>query len=149
MAEIAPLRIVYVFEDGAESDMALGTITREGILDVTKVAQGQEASVETLVSELNGSSRMFLRDARTSPQTGRAAMVKTPVDRGMPGFLDALVENAKRFYGAELRFDPAVFEGGELLMQDPVDDDVEKPIDDTPPEADMTPDENAKPGIDI
>ena len=149
MAEQAPLRIVYVFEDGAESDMALGTITREGMLEITKVAQGQEASVDMLVSELNGSSRMFMRDATTSPETGRAAMVKTPVDRGMPGFLEALVENAKRFYGVELRFDPAVFDGGDLLMQDLGDDDIEDPIDDTPPVADMTPDENAKPGIDV
>lgn len=149
MAEIAPLRIVYIFEDGAESDIALGTIAQDGMLEITKVAEGQEAAVETLVSEMNASQRMFLRDARTNPETGRAALTKTPVDRGAPEFLDALRDNAKRFYSVELRFDPAVFAGGEVLMMDPEDAEEDEQIDDTPPEPDMTPIEGAKPGIEV
>ena len=149
MAEIAPLRIVYIFDGGSEKEIAQGTITQSGMLETTKVIPSQQAAVETLVSELNASTRVFTRDVRTSPETGRAAMVKTPLERGMPGFLEALRETAKRFYKVDLRFDPAVFEGGELLMQDPDDDDVTDQIDDTPPGPDMTPVENAKPGIEI
>jgi hypothetical protein len=149
MAEIAPLRIVYIFEDGAESDIALGTIAQDGMLEITKVADGQAAAVGTLVSELNAAERMFLRDARTSPETGRAALTKTPVDRGAPEFMEALRETARRYYSVDLRFDPAVFAGGELLMQDGDDEPGDDQIDDTPPEPDMTPVEGAKPGIEV
>ncbi len=149
MAEIAPLRIVYVFDGGSEKEIARGTITQDGMLETAKVVPSQTAAVATLVSELNGAARMFTRDVRTSPETGRAAMVKTPVDRGAPGFLEALRDTAKRFYKVDLRFDPAIFDGGELLMPGADDADVADQIDDTPPGPDMAPVENAKPGIEI
>ncbi len=147
MAELAPLRIVYLLDTGAEKEIAQGTITQDGMLETSKVLPSQVAAVETLVSELNASERVFTRDARTSPETGRAAMVKTPVERGMPGFLDALNETAKRFYKVELRFDPAVFAGGEQLMLDPSDDDDDDLEDDTPNGPDMTPEEDALTGF--
>ena len=149
MAEHAPLRIVYVFEDGEESDMALGTIDLLGHIEITRVAPGQEETVERMVADLNGSERVFLRDAHTNPETGRAAMVKKGIARGGPGFFDALRQTAQRFYKADLRFDPSVFGGGAVLMPDQdIQGDADQQ-DDTPPEPDMTPLPNAKPGMDV
>ncbi len=149
MADQAPLRIVYVFGDGDESDMALGTITRDGMIDITRVAPGQETAVETMVAELNGAERMFLRDAHTNAETGRAAMTKQAILRGGPGFLDALCQTVQRFYKADLRFDRTVFEGGEQLIPDQDIGQEDAAEDDTPPQPDMTPLPDAKPGIDI
>lgn len=148
MAQTVPLRIVYVFEDGAESDMALGTISREGVLETTKIADGQEKAVETLVSELNASDRVFLREMVTSPRTGMGSMAKIPVERGTPGFLAALQETAKRFYKLELRFDPKAFDGG-TTIQTGGGESAEDVLDEKISEPDMTPRENAKPGIDV
>lgn len=147
MAELAPLKMVYVFEDGAESDIALGTISRDGVLTATRIADGQEDSVATMVAELNGADKAFLRETDTSPETGRALLVKTPVERGAPGFLDALCETAKRFYKIELRFDPAIFDGGEVLIVD--DADAPEPLGDDPPEPDMPDRDAPNPGLDI
>lgn len=149
MAEYAPLRIVYVFDDGDESDMALGTIDRQGTIEISRVAPGQDAAVETMVGELNGTGQMFFRDAHTNAETGRAAMVKKAVQRGEPDFFDALRQTAQRFYKADLRFDPAVFDGGEVLIPDQDIGAGEPDEDDTPPQPDMTPLPDAKPGIDI
>ncbi len=147
MAELAPLKMVYVFEDGAESDIALGTISRDGMLTATRIADGQEDSVATLIAELNGADKVFLRETDTSPETGRALLVKTPVERGARGFLDALCETAKRFYKVELRFDPAIFDGGEVLIVD--DADAPEPLDDDPPEPDMPDRDAPNPGLGV
>lgn len=150
MADIAPLRIVYPLDSGVDKEIAQGTISDDGMLETTKVLPSQVAAVETMVSELNASERMFLRDARTSPETGKAAMVKTPVERGTPEFLDALADTAKRFYKVELRFDPAVFAGGSVLIADVDDDDDDQDIeDDTPTAPDMSPVEDAPAGIEV
>lgn len=149
MAEHAPLRIVYVFEDGEESDMALGTIDALGHITINRTAPGQEETVERIVADFNGSERMYSRDAHTNPETGRAAMVKKAIPRGGPGFFEALREAARRFYKADLKFDPSLFDGGEVLIPDQDIAAAENDEDDTPPSPDMTPLPNAKPGMDV
>lgn len=107
----AELRIVHIFDDGGESDLAVGTIDSAGVIAVDRIAPGQEARVGTIVEELNGSDRLFDKQGSDDPDAPRHALVKRAVARGMPGFLDLLVTTARRFYGADLRFDRAVLEG--------------------------------------
>jgi hypothetical protein len=108
----AALRLVYHFDDGETSDLALGTIDSAGVLAVSKVAEGAEERVATLVEELNASPQVFVRSGSRTPGAARGTLKKTAVLRGMPGFIDALVETARRFYGVELRFDPVGLAGG-------------------------------------
>lgn len=149
MPPTAPLRIVYLFDDGDESDMALGAIDGQGVISVTQAAPGQAEAVQRMVVELNRSPQVFLRDARTSPKTGRVTQTKQAVRRGAPGFLEALRQTARRFYKADLRFDPALLTGGAPLAPDPTPDDTPPPADDTPPEPDSTPLPDAKPGLEL
>ncbi len=108
----AELRIVHIFDDGGESDLAVGTIDHAGTIAVDRIAPGQEARVGTIVEELNGSERLFDKRGSDDPDAPRHALVKRAVERGMPGFLDLLVTTARRFYGVDLRFDAAVLAGG-------------------------------------
>ncbi len=112
MTPTAALRLVFHFDDGDTSDLALGTIDANGIIAVGKVADGQEDRVAMLVEELNASETVFVRSGSDNPDAVPGTMKKTAVLRGMPGFIDALVETARRFYGVELRFDRAELGGG-------------------------------------
>lgn len=100
-ASIIALRIVYVFDDGDSSDLAVGTIDRNGVIAVTKVQEGEEERVNQMVEELNESEKVFMKRG-SDMNTG---LQKIPVYRGEPGFIETLCETARRFYGAELQFD--------------------------------------------
>lgn len=162
MAETAPLRIVYRFEDGAESDLALGQIDRMGQITVSKVAPGEEARLDRMLAELNGAEHLFLRDGvRVPAGETRARKVKRSVLRGDPEFLAALIETAARFFRVELRFDPALLEGsGGYAPEADLGADFEEPEvedaepiaaletrrggswrDDLPPDSDLTGDD--------
>jgi hypothetical protein len=136
----AELRIVHIFDDGGESDLAVGTIDHAGTIAVDRIAPGQEARVGTIIEELNGSERLFDKQGSDNPGSPRHALVKRAVERGMPGFLDLLVTTARRFYGVDLRFDRAVLGGalpsaGARAAPAP-DDPDESVVVDTLPEAD-------------
>jgi len=106
-----PLRIVYIFEDGDESDIALGTIDRVGHIEIGKIADGQDENVASIVAELNESDRVFVKDLSHEPGAAPHTLVKRAVLRGSPDFLDALDETARRFYSVELRYDRAALAG--------------------------------------
>ncbi len=131
MADTAPLRIVYVFDDGDESDLALGTISQDGLIETTTIAEGQEAAVATLVEDLNGTERVFDRSMETMEDADRPVMVKTPVTRGEPAFLETLRDTAMRFHKVDLRFDPEVFDSAFALVDDnepePDTEEIEAP----------------------
>lgn len=108
MADSTPVRLVYHFDDGDTSDLALGTIDRNGLITVETVAEGQEEMVGTLVAELNETSRIYVRGMTDGPEGETGRMTKTAIERGTPQFLEAFSENCLRFYSVEVRFDPAV-----------------------------------------
>ena len=136
MAHTAPLRIVYKFEDGDETDMAVGSITRDGVITILKTAPGEEARVDTMVTELNDTDRVFVRDKPANPGgSDRSKMIKRAIIRGDDDFLQALQETALRFYGTELRFDAGILQGPAGL--DPAPDDTLKVADEDEEEADL------------
>lgn len=108
MAQTAALRIVYLFEDGQTSDLALGTIDRSGVIETSVVADGEEDKVAALVAELNGLDRVFVQEMVDGPEGESGRRRKIPVERGTAEFLTALQSDAERFYSVALRFDPAV-----------------------------------------
>lgn len=75
------LKIVYIFDDGAESDIALGTIDSYGIMSISKIADGQEETVNTMVHELNSQEKVYYRDVGSSSATGRVIQKKTAILR--------------------------------------------------------------------
>ncbi|MEX0348146.1 MAG: hypothetical protein AB3N15_01890 [Paracoccaceae bacterium] len=122
MTRTTPLRIVYIFDDGDEVDLASGTIDTEGVIAVEMMTEGEEESVETVVRELNASERVFVRDMSNESGLDRPALTKRPIERGMPGFLEELVATARRFYKVELRFDLSQLEsrGASFSLPDDV-----------------------------
>lgn len=136
MANTAPLRIVYMFEDGEESDLAVGTITRDGIISILKTAPGEDARVETIVTEINETERVFVRDKPANPGgSERSTLIKRSIVRGEDDFLSALQANALRFYRTELRFDPEILNGPAGL--DPAPDTTLNAADDAEEDADL------------
>jgi hypothetical protein len=95
------LRIVYVFDDGDTSDLALGTIDRSGTITVSKIQDGEDERVQQLVEELNESDKVYIKRGSDSHRGG---LQKIPIYRGDPLFIDTLCETARRFYSVELRF---------------------------------------------
>ena len=107
MAQSTYLKVVYTFDDGGRSDLAVGTIDAMGQIEVSKVAPGQEDRVNLMVTELNQAERVFVPDLAHDDVTGQTSLVKRSVYRAMPDFLEALTEYARRHYRAELQFDAA------------------------------------------
>ena len=125
----ADLRITYIFEDGARSDLALGRIDAEGRISVHKIAPGEEERVATLLEELNGADRVYQREGSRAPDALPGTLVKRAIARGEPEFLAALVETARRFYGVDLQFDPEALygleDGPNLNTKQAIDPEVE------------------------
>ena len=57
-----------------------------------------------MINDLNGKDALYIRTAATSQRTGRVVIRKLRKTRGSPGFLAALKDTARRFYGTEILF---------------------------------------------
>jgi hypothetical protein len=95
------LRIVYIFDDGDTSDLALGTIDQSGMITVSKIQDGQEERVHQLVDELNESDKVYIKRGSDSNSRG---LQKIPIYRGDERFIETLCETARRFYSVDLQF---------------------------------------------
>ncbi len=111
MSDTTYVRLVYVFEDGDRSDLALGLIDRLGMITIEQTAPGQDETVARIVGELNEKEQVF-EEALMQPEgTDRAKLTYRPIGRAEPSFLTALKETAKRTYRIDLVFDVSAFSG--------------------------------------
>ena len=125
MTDVTPLRMVYVFEDGDRSDLALGMIDQLGQITAKDIASGQEESVDRIVAELNAQEQVYRREVAGFD---RPMPTKTAVMRGMADFLAVQRETALRLYGIELVYDPSVFDNDPAGLDWPQPANPQEPL---------------------
>lgn len=128
MSETTYIRLVYVFPDGDRSDLALGLIDRSGMITAETFAPGQEETVVRILAELNGQERVFREELMLPDGTDRPKLSYVSIDRGVPGFMEALQESTLKTYGIDLVFDASAFDGDSTGLDWPLPAPADDPI---------------------